>query len=301
MRPWLRRIGIAAGSLVALLLLIVAGVYGFTGAVVRHTNNVPTTTLQIPTDSTATERGRHLATAITKCAECHGPDLGGKMFVDDPAFGTLFATNLTRGAGGVGATYSDADFVRVLRHGVRPDGRPVVFMPSQAYTFLSDADIAALIAYIRSVPPVDREKVATRIGPLARVLYVTKKLELFPAAVIDHTAGPREVVAAGPTAEYGRYLLRISGCRGCHGQNLSGGAIPGTPPGTPLARNLTPAALGSWTYADFERALREGTRPDGTKLDPFMPFVYTAQMTDEEIQAVWAYLQTIPAVETDVR
>jgi cytochrome c553 len=96
---------------------------------------------------------------------------------------------------------------------------------------------------------------------------------------------------------YGKYLAVT--CTGCHGEGLSGGAIPGTPPDWPPAANLTPdeaTGLGGWTEADFFRALREGKRPDGTDLQgDFMPWKLTAKMTDDEIRALWMYLQTLPA------
>ena len=295
MRKWLKRLGIGAGSLVALILLAVVGVYGFSSSGLRRTYDVTEATLVIPRDSATLERGKHLAVAIGKCVECHGPDLAGVQLFSDPAFGQLTSSNLTKGKGGIGGTYTDADFVKALRHGVRPDGTPLMIMPSQAYTHMNDADLAAVIAFVQSMPPVDKVREPKRLGPLARTLYVAKKLPVFPAEFIDHKPFVREVVPPGPTAEYGKYISRIGGCHDCHGENLAGGPVPGAAPGDPPSRNLTPTGIGSWKYEDLKRALREGTRPDGTKLSPTMPYAFTAQMTDEEIQATWAYLQTIPA------
>ena len=296
MRQWLKHLGIGAAGMITLMLLAIAGVYGFSSSGINRSYEVAEGTLQIPTDSASLERGKHLASAIGKCTDCHGPDLAGQTMIEDPAFGTLASTNLTRGKGGVGSTYTDADFERALRHGVRPDGSALIFMPSQEFTHMSDEDMAALIAYIKTVPPVDKERVRTRVGPVARALYVAKKMPLIPAEVIDHKAGARKPVPAGVTPEYGKYLARIGGCQGCHGENLAGG--PSGKPGAPPAANLTPAGLGTWSLADFTKALREGTRPDGRKLNPFMPYVFTRQMTDDEIAAVWEYLKTIPAIET---
>jgi mono/diheme cytochrome c family protein len=301
MKKWIRRAGVGAGTLVLLALLMAAGVYGFSTAGVRRTYAVTDSKLVIPTDSASIAWGRHLAIAIGKCVDCHGPDLAGTKMIDDPAFGSISSSNLTSGKGGIGSTYSDEDFVRALRHGVRPDGTPLLVMPSQEYTHMTDTDMASLVAYLRTLPPVDKEKAQTRIGPLARALYVAKLLPLVPAQLIDHKVTTRQSVAVGPTREYGAYLARIGGCQGCHGENLSGGEMKGHPPGTPPAANLTPAGLGKWTIEDFTRALRQGTRPDGKPINPLMPFVYTAQMSDDEIAAVWAYLQSIPAVETSTR
>ena len=100
-------------------------------------------------------------------------------------------------------------------------------------------------------------------------------------------------IPPGPTPEYGRYLAVSGGCTFCHGDNLKGGLKDG-PPGTPLSANLTQAGpLGQWTEADFTKALREGVRPDGSNINPFMPWRLARLMTDEEIAAVWAYLKTV--------
>jgi mono/diheme cytochrome c family protein len=96
------------------------------------------------------------------------------------------------------------------------------------------------------------------------------------------------------TPEYGHYLAITGGCTGCHGSGLSGGAIPGVPPDFPKARNISPTGIGSWSDEDFFRALREGKRPDGSTINPFMPWNDTKLMTDDEIRALLAYLRTVP-------
>src|SRR5690606_36563963 len=158
---------------------------------------------------------------------------------------------------------------------------------------LTDADLAALVGYLRQLPPVDRKVPPSVIRMLGRALYITDRLPLLSVERIDHGAA---AVAAQPgaTVEYGAYLADIGGCRGCHGPELSGGPIPGMPPGTPPAANLTPTGVGSYDEADFFRALREGTRPDGTKLSDVMPVHFTKQMTDEETLALYHFLRTVP-------
>ena len=94
--------------------------------------------------------------------------------------------------------------------------------------------------------------------------------------------------------EYGAYLA--TGCVGCHGMTLSGGKIPGGPPGTPEPANITPdpeTGIGRWTQADFVRVLREGIRPDGRQVDAFMPVAMTKEFTDMELEAIWKYLRTV--------
>src|SRR5690606_29903099 len=106
---------------------------------------------------------------INGCTDCHGPDLSGGVMVDEPPF-RVVASNLTSGRGGIGTSYSEIDLDRVIRHGVRPDGGPVLVMPSSGYNRLSDDDAARIIAYLRSLPPVDNELPRTQVRFLGRIL-----------------------------------------------------------------------------------------------------------------------------------
>lgn len=297
MLTWVKRIG---GGLALLIVLALAAIYGVSEAGLRRDySEVAATDLAVPTDPATVERGRHLATAVSKCTDCHGQDLGGKLFIDGGPMGKAFASNLTRGKGGVIGNYTDAQLARLIRHGVKADGRGVMFMPSNDYYPMSDADVAALIAYLRTLPPVDRELEPSHLRLLGRALYAAGKLPVIPAEHIDHQA-PRAVPAAGATPEYGKYLADIGGCTGCHRPDLSGGHVPGTPPDFKDAANLTPAGpLGKWTEADFFRALRKGLRPDGTPIDAFMPWQASAKMTDDELRAIWLYVKSVPAKATE--
>jgi mono/diheme cytochrome c family protein len=111
------------------------------------------------------------------------------------------------------------------------------------------------------------------------------------AALIDHQAGPRKVEPA-PTKEWGEVMIQV--CTGCHGPELSGGKLPGAPPEWPESANLTQHETGikGWTYEDFKRATTEGKRPDGTNIDPFMPWKAYAGMDEVDRQALWEYLKT---------
>jgi mono/diheme cytochrome c family protein len=287
MPRWLRWTGRILAGFVLLIVLAVAAVYALSSRDINRSYAFPDSPVRAATDSASLERGRHLVDAITKCGECHGSDLGGKMVMDAPPMGRLAGTNLTGGRGGL-QNYSDADFERALRHGVNREGRPLVFMPSEAFTRLSDADLGAIIGYLRTVPPVDREMPPARVGPVARALYLGGNFPLLPVTIIDHTAN-RTVPPAGETVAYGEYLATIGGCRACHGLALAGDANPD-------ATNITPARLGSWTEEDFFRAMRQGRRPDGSVIDPAkMPWVASGRMTDGEMRAVWLYVQSVPA------
>jgi mono/diheme cytochrome c family protein len=188
----------------------------------------------------------------------------------------------------------DADFDRAIRHGVAPDGTRLFFMPSQAYSALSDADLRDVVAYLRTLPAVDRSTPPREFGFGGRMLAVTHNL---PAGAdrIDHsTVHPAsEPPSAG--AAYGKYLARISGCYQCHGPDLGGGHFEG-PSDVPRAPNISPSAIGSWSLAQFGAALRDGRDPSGRKLNPFMPWHAYAGLNDDEVAALYAFLKTVPPI-----
>ncbi len=238
------------------------------------------------------ERGKHVFTHISSCVVCHGGDGGGAAFITDPMMATLYAPNLTKGPGGVGVAYGDADYDRAIRRGVRPDGTRLIIMPSWSYAALSDDDAASVIAYIRSLPPVDRVTPRVQLGPIARMLIVTHKLPFDATRLLDEGLPPSPPPAA-VNAEYGQYLGRAGGCMGCHGTHLSGGHLVGSPDDPPAA-NITPTGIGTWSLADFTRTMRTGTNPKGRVLNPFMPWRTAGQMTDDELSAIYTFLKTVP-------
>jgi len=291
MKRVLKWVGYVVGGLVAVIVLCISVVYVVTSSRMGKTYPTEAEAVAIPTDPAAIERGRHLAVAVGKCTDCHGDNLAGKMISDDPVFARLWSSNLTSGKGGIGSSYTDADYVRAIRYGVRRDGKPLIFMPSDAFNHFNDADLGSIIAYVKSVPPVDQTTSPPSIGPIARVLSVTTAFPLIPARNINRNAPRPALVAVGVTKEYGDYLLATGGCKNCHNSNLSGGEkIQGV-----QVPNLTPAGIGKWTEADFTKVLRTGVRPDGRILSAIMPYAYTRFLTDDEIKAMWMYLQSLPA------
>ena len=289
----LRKLLLALGGLVGLLLVVAISGFAISSSKLNRTYDVAVKAPPVPNDSASIARGRHLARAIGKCVDCHGDDLAGNIVIPEGPLGLAAAPNLTTGRGGIGAQLTDESFVRAVRHGVGRDGRALLLMPAEDWVTLADEDLAAILAYVRSLPPVDKEMPRSKLGPLGRGLYVAGQLPLFAAERVPHDQPAPPAPVRGATAEYGRYLANIGGCTGCHGPGLSGGAIPGAPPEFKPAANLTPEGIGRWSEEDFFRALREGKRPDGSAIDPFMPWRLTREMTDEEIRAVWAYLRTV--------
>jgi mono/diheme cytochrome c family protein len=239
------------------------------------------------------ERGRHLFNAVSGCVVCHGADGGGGPFITDASMAVLNAPNLTRGNGGVGSRYSDADYDRAIRRGVRPDGTRLLIMPSWDFARYGDNDAASVIAYIRSLPPVDRVTPRVKLGPVGRILIATKKLPFDAVRIADEGPPPTTVPPPMQMVAYGEYLARVGGCMGCHGAHLSGGHLAG-PPDVPPAANITRTGIGRWSAADFIITLTKGRDPSGHQLNPFMPWRTISQMTDIELEAIYDYLMSVP-------
>jgi mono/diheme cytochrome c family protein len=292
----LRWLGYIVGGLLGLVALAALAVYAISEARVAHTYSTQPAPVAVRQDAASVERGRHLVHNVMACVDCHGENLAGSVFVDDPALGRAVAANLTTGAGGVLGQMSDADIVRVLRHGVKPDGRSLFVMPVDDYVALSQPDVEAIIAYLRSLPPVDNVLPPSELRPVGRVLVAMGGSGLLSAEKVPQEGGFPPTVPAGATPEYGLYVARTSGCMGCHGTTLSGGAIPNGPPNSPIPLNITPGSrVASWTDAQLAEAIRTGRRPDGTLINAFMPYKAYSGMTDEEIRAVILYLRSVPA------
>jgi mono/diheme cytochrome c family protein len=286
MKNILKWSGVLLGSLLGLFIVATAVVYLMSNQAVGARYDIQPVALSIPEpDSAMLARGEHVS-RIRACSGCHGKDLGGKVMVDDPAFGTISSANITRGEGSAIAAYSDEDWVRTIRHGVRPDGQPVLIMPSQEFIQLGREDLVSLIAYVKQVPPVDRVHTAPSLGPMARMLMlVDKNFPLLHVEKVDHATPLSDAPTPAVNVEFGRYIA--TSCTGCHGPDL---ATPqGGPPDAPPPADLT--SLSGWSEGDFMRAVREGIRPNGDTLHTFMP--RWTSPTDVELRAVWAYVHSI--------
>ncbi|PAP78594.1 hypothetical protein BSZ37_00625 [Rubrivirga marina] len=284
-----------AGRAVAGLALVVAvlavAVYGLSERRLAQRFAVPEAVLlaDAETDSAAVARGAHLA--VTRgCTGCHAGDLGGKVMIDDPAFARIVPTNLTPGGRLAGWTARDVD--RAVRHGVAPDGRGLLLMPSHEYHGLSDRDVADLVAYLQTVRPVERALPASRVGPVGRALFLAGQVPLLPAETIPHAAPRAAAPEAGPTVAYGAYLA--TSCQGCHGPDLAGAPAHG-PDGVPAPDLTATGTAGRWTEAAFAHALRTGLRPDAAPMDSLvMPWTMTRPMSDDDLRALYLYLRALP-------
>lgn len=265
---------------------------------IRAVVKVEVEDLDIPEgDGAAVERGRYLVDHLMCCKDCHGEDLGGREFMNNGAMGSWYAPNLT---GGVVARHTGGDWAAAIRHGVAPNGRRLLMMPCEDYVNFSDEDLGAVVAYVRSMPRVERSDRPIRLGPIARMLVAFGAIR-FAHEKIDHAA-PRPEAKPGPTWEWGRVL--VGSCTGCHQRDLSGGPISGGDPAWPSAANLTvhrETGIGTWTYADFARAMQNGRRPDGSEVRYPMPWKAYSGMREDDLKALWEYLRTVPPVNRKVR
>ena len=299
MKRSLKWLGYIVGGLVAVILLAVGTVYAITSSRMGRSYPTAVETVAIPTDPVEIARGKHLTLTTGKCQNCHGDNMAGKVMMDAAVFAKLTSANLTSGKGGIGASYTDADWVRGIRHGIGRDGKPLIFMPSEAYYHFNDADLGAVIGYLKTLQPADMTFApAQQIGPIARMIYLFGDFPLIPAELVPRDKPRPAPVTAGVTAEYGEYLAAAGGCTSCHGQDLGGGgAIEGV-----KVPNLTSSGdMGKWSERDFFNVIRTGTRPDGRVLSAVMPWPYMRGLTDDEMRAIYMYIRSRPAKVLEAR
>lgn len=244
------------------------------------------------------KRGKYLSDHVFGCAEssCHGADMGGGVLMDNGAMGLIYAPNLTGGVGSITKDYSAEDWDRAIRHGIKKDKTRALIMPSDDYIAFPDRDIASIVAYIKSLKNVDRESQDSAPGPIMRMLLATGKMK-FSYDKIDHARKPINTEPDN-TKEYGELLIQT--CVGCHGQDLTGGKIPGGDPKWPEASNLTQhkeAGLGKWSEEDFSTAMRTGKLPDGSEIGVPMPWEMYKGMSEDDMEALWLYLRDVVAKE----
>jgi len=247
-----------------------------------------------PADSVALARGQYLYSS-RGCADCHGANGAGREFINDGKGLRMAGPNISPGPGNVVLRYAPEDWVRTVRHGIKPDGRPVFIMPSEDYNRLTDEDLGALVAYVKAMPPASGSAAVLELPLPVRVLYGFDAIR-DAAQKIDHRLPPARAVAEGINPAHGAYVANM--CVGCHGTGLSGGKIPGAPPDWAAAANLTPGEGGVMARyrdaAEFVAMLRSGLRPDGTAIT-VMPFESLRVLSDVDAQALYAFLKTVPA------
>jgi mono/diheme cytochrome c family protein len=268
----------------------------------RPTSN-PVAEVQVAGSPEQIARGQQLAHI---CAECHSPNLElpltGVNFAAKfglPPVGTFYAPNLTP-AGRLG-DWTDGEIIRAIREGVHKDGRSLLVMPSQVFSNMSDDDVQAVVAFLRSQPPAGELTPENKWNVIGALFINLVDFQTARAPV-------GEVSAPQPdTPEYGEYMVNIIGCRDCHGEQLQGKVETGQP-GPPPGPNLTHSVPG-WTEAQFMTFFNTGQRPDGSGVPlltlpdgstrPRMPWtVVRASTTDAELKAMYSYLHSLPPMDS---
>ncbi len=206
--------------------------------------------------------------------------------------GDLYAPNLT--PGGPLKNWSDGEIVRAIREGVDKDGHPLIIMPSDVLHNLSDEDVAAVVAVLRSQPAVDHPTPPRNLSLLATVLIGAG---LFPTSAQPPITAAIVAPPAGVDPAYGQYLVNTSGCRSCHVDDLAGRGPGGPGGGPPAGPNLT-TKVPTWTEDQFLQTIRTGTDPTGYQLNPdLMPWKdISAAYTDDQLRAMYAYPKTLTPI-----
>ena len=260
------------------------------------------------------ERGRYLFASSTGCSGCHslhdwnihgGPILpgGGGVgqvmgFSDLP--GRIVASNITPDPETGAGNWTDDQLARAIREGIGHDGRALFpMMPYENLSHLSDEDLASIIVYMRTLPPVRHELPPTEI--IFPVKYLIRSV---PQPVTASVTSPDR----SDQLKWGQYLLTIGSCNQCHSPQIKGSVAPGLeysggftlkgPWGEAASANITPdpSGIGYYDEALFLQAMRTGY-VKARKLNSIMPFGEFKDMTDEDLKAMFAYLRTLKPVK----
>jgi mono/diheme cytochrome c family protein len=292
---------IVVGVLVLFAAIAVAIAVSLGTRKLERTLEIKVVPVSLTKDPASLRQGKYLF-ETRGCGECHGSDGRGIVFLDTPEGLYVKTPNITSGPGGIASEYSEGDWVRAIRHGVSPKGRALFLMPSEDYNRLTDADFAALVGYTRSLPPVAGSGAIVRLPVIVKALYGIGVIR-DSAEKIDHRLPPPPAVVPAVNPEYGAYVASM--CQGCHGAALAGGPIPGAPPEWPAAANLTPGEGSVMPRYDtaqkFIEMMRTARRPDGGEVNKAMPFASLRNMNDTDLEAMYAYLKTLPPRKTGER
>lgn len=289
---------ILAGLLTLLVALVfIVATIGFLKVTVPPGN--PASTVKVQGTPQQLARGEALA---QMCTGCHTPDnkpplIGGNenfaAIPNGPMLGTIYSPNLTP-AGEV-KDWSDGEIIRAIREGVHKSGRPLLVMPTNSFHNLSDTDVQAIVAYLRSQPATPHEPkndTPSNSGNLLAMLFLG-------AGVFDTSAQPRITQPipdppAGVNAERGKYLVSVLACQECHGKTLTGGTPGGFAPVGPNIAQIT----SNWSEADFINLFHTGMGPDGKAVTENMPWKDYGKLSDEEYKSILMYLKTLPKEAT---
>lgn len=291
MRKWIKAAGwLLLGLLLAGGITVLAALQMASRKMERSVQ-VQVPAVQMRSDAQAAERGKYLY-ASRGCVDCHGATGGGHMFIDADGL-RVRGPNISPSPQSAVAAYKPEDWVRAIRHGVHPSGRPLMVMPSEDYNRLTDEDLASLVAYLKAMPPAEGGPGIVDLPVPVRVLYGVGYIK-DAAAKIDHALPPSRPVPEAVSVEHGKYVANM--CIGCHGAQLAGGRIPGGPPDWPPASRLAPgegSVMPRYAQAEAMLALfRTGKRPDGSAVK-VMPFDSLRHVSETDVRALHLYLTSL--------
>jgi len=302
----------AAITLVVLLVVAISLTIGWRPIIGPRTRTL--TARKFESTPQRLERGRYLANGTSGCIYCHSEHDLLKRDVPIPASqrgagqvlpylglpGRIVASNITPDPQTGAGSWTDDQLARAIREGLGHDGRTLFpIMPYARFHSMSDEDLASIVVYLRSLPPVRHELPATEI--------------IFPVKyLIRNAPEPLQSPVASPDTSdrmaYGKYLTTITGCEDCHtpyhngqkvpGMDFAGGFLLQVTGETAAAANLTPDASGIDYYDEslFLQAMHTGT-VRARKLSPLMPFAVYGNMTDDDLKAIFTYLRTMKPVK----
>jgi mono/diheme cytochrome c family protein len=289
--PVVKWAGLVPSSLLTLVCIVLIGValLGFT-RINFPSRRPPVADIKVAGTPEQLARGARFAVL---CAACHSPNeqlplIGQNFAANGPPVGTVYAPNLTP-AGEI-KDWSDGDIIRAIREGVHKSGRALIIMPSESFRNLSDVDVQAIVAYLRSQPAAGTRSPPTKLNVVGG-LFVGALLPTSAQPPITH---PIVAPAEGASADYGKYLVSIMGCQVCHAENLAGRKAGG--PGPPAGPNLT-QIIPKWTAEEFIHTLRTGVDPNNHTLIAGMPWKpISAFASDTDLTAIHAYLHDLTPI-----
>jgi len=289
--------------LLAVVISFTIGWRPFIGPKTRATTN-----RQFERTPERVARGKYLVQGLLGCEDCHtesdwtqhgapkaaGKELAGQAFPLPGFPGTLKAPNLTPDPETGAGNWTDDQIARAIREGIKHDGTTLFpMMPYSQYKQLSDEDLASVVVYIRSLPPVRNPLPPSRIN--FPVNYLVRGA---PEPVTTPVSGPVQ----DPVAR-GKYMASV-GC-GCHNTNsqlaYAGGESLVGPWGSVVSANITPDASGISYYSEetFMTVLRTGY-VGARRLNSIMPFGDFKNLTDDDLKAIYAYLRTVQPIKHHV-
>ncbi|SMO46201.1 c-type cytochrome [Gracilimonas mengyeensis] len=308
-----------------ILVVVVAAVAGLTYLKTALPNIDAPSDLQVERTNERIEHGEYLANNVMSCMHCHSPQqktkfahpaypdslgAGGTHYGPEEGIpGHLYTPNIT--PAGIG-DWSDGELYRAITSGVSKDGRPLFpLMPYLNYSQMAKEDIYSVIAYLRTLYPIENEVPASELA--------------FPMNFIVHTipAPPQHQPApdtANPVA-WGKYLVTAASCADCHTPKEQGADIPGMEfaggmefpmidGSTARTANITPdvkTGIGSWDEKAFIKRFKDYADTSFVfdevahgQFNTAMPWKNYSQMGDKELKAIYAYLQTVVPVQNEI-